>query len=49
MRKDKQGVTKVGLDRSNGVPRDLGTWSQVLPREQGYFGEQSCDMSLDDI
>ena len=38
---------KVGLDKCNGVPQGLGTWSQVLLREQGYLGEQSCGVSLD--
>ena len=38
---------KVGLDGCNGVPWDLSTWSQVLPREQGCLGEQSCGMNFD--
>ena len=38
---------KLRLDGCNRVPRDLGTWSQVLLREQGYLDEQSCSVGLD--
>ena len=38
---------KVELDGCNRVLQDLGPVSQVLPKEQGYLGEQSCVMNLD--
>ena len=40
---------KVGLDGCNGEPQDLSSYSHVLPRRQGYLGQQSCGMILDGI